>query len=195
MLWTRERAPTPCLSVVFYLGLTFGSPKELGVCHLRFLAPILATVLQHRFKVLQQKVPHSQMHFDFYMPLKSTIQTHVFFITPQHQPLISILISNYTTTQLSHWHSKNSSTTKPVVWTRRKIPKKTCHLGPPFSLLSYLPPWITQTFLQCSRSLHHPSLGAAPILHNTQTNKVAYPCIPCNNDGHIPITSMQKVDG
>jgi hypothetical protein len=29
-----------------------------------------------------------------------------------------------------------------------------------------------QTFHQCKRSLHHPSFGAALVLHNTQTNKV-----------------------
>jgi hypothetical protein len=39
---------------------------------LRFLAPILAVVLQYRFKVLQQKVLLSQMHLDFYMPFSST---------------------------------------------------------------------------------------------------------------------------
>ncbi len=72
--------------------------------------------------------------------------------------------------------------------------KRTCHLAPPFSLLSYLPPSITQTFLQCSHSFHHPLVNVAPVLHNAQINKVAYPCIPCSSDGHIPIASMQKVD-
>jgi hypothetical protein len=33
VLRTKERAPTPCSSVVFYLGLTFESLKELGACH------------------------------------------------------------------------------------------------------------------------------------------------------------------
>jgi hypothetical protein len=31
MLWARERAPTPCPSIVFNLGLTFESRKELEV--------------------------------------------------------------------------------------------------------------------------------------------------------------------
>jgi hypothetical protein len=31
VLRTRERAPIPCLYVVFSLGLTFESRKELGV--------------------------------------------------------------------------------------------------------------------------------------------------------------------
>ncbi len=62
---------------------------------------------------------------------------------------------------------------------------RTCHLAPLFSLLFYLPPLITQTFLRCSHSLHHPSFDTTPIFHNTQTNKVANPCIPCSNDGHI----------
>jgi len=70
----------------------------------RFLAPILAIVLQHRFKVLQQKVPPTQMYFDFYMPLNSTAQTPAFFIILQH--LISILTLNYITTLLSHWRSE-----------------------------------------------------------------------------------------
>jgi hypothetical protein len=34
VLRARECAPTPCSSVVFYLGLTFESLKELGACHL-----------------------------------------------------------------------------------------------------------------------------------------------------------------
>jgi hypothetical protein len=33
VLWARERVPTPCFSVVFYLGLTFESLKELGAHH------------------------------------------------------------------------------------------------------------------------------------------------------------------
>jgi hypothetical protein len=32
VLWAKEHAPTPCPSVVFNLGLTFESRKELGVC-------------------------------------------------------------------------------------------------------------------------------------------------------------------
>jgi hypothetical protein len=36
VLWARERAPTLCPSVVFSLGLTFESRKELGVHHTRF---------------------------------------------------------------------------------------------------------------------------------------------------------------
>jgi hypothetical protein len=32
VLWAREHAPTPYSFVVFYLGLTFESLKELGVC-------------------------------------------------------------------------------------------------------------------------------------------------------------------
>jgi hypothetical protein len=33
VLWAREHAPTPCPSVVFSLGLTLESRKELGVRH------------------------------------------------------------------------------------------------------------------------------------------------------------------
>jgi hypothetical protein len=33
VLQAKERASTPCLSIVFCLGLTFGSLKELGACH------------------------------------------------------------------------------------------------------------------------------------------------------------------
>jgi hypothetical protein len=35
VLRAKERAPTPCPSVVFNLGLTFESRKELGVRQLR----------------------------------------------------------------------------------------------------------------------------------------------------------------
>jgi hypothetical protein len=34
VLRARERAPTPCLFIVFCLGLAFGSFKELGARHL-----------------------------------------------------------------------------------------------------------------------------------------------------------------
>jgi hypothetical protein len=33
VLRAKERALTPCSSIVFYLGLTFESLKELGACH------------------------------------------------------------------------------------------------------------------------------------------------------------------
>jgi hypothetical protein len=33
VLWAKERAPTPCSFVVFYLGLIFESLKELGTHH------------------------------------------------------------------------------------------------------------------------------------------------------------------
>jgi hypothetical protein len=124
------------------------------------------------------------MHLDFYMPLSFTARTPSFFIIPQHQPLISIFTWNYyySVTSLAQ---RNSSTSSPVVWTRKKkILERTCLLASPFSLLSYLPSSITQTFLQCNRSFHHPSFGIAPILHKTQANKVAYLCIPYNSDGH-----------
>jgi hypothetical protein len=132
-----------------------------------------------------KKVPLSQMHLDFYMPFSSIAQTPVFFIIRQHQPLIFILTSNYSTILLSHWCSKIHQWPAQQFEQEENILERTCHLAPPFSLLSYLPSSITQTFLQCSRSVHHPSLGATHVLHNTQTNKVAYPCIPCSNDGHI----------
>jgi len=34
VLRAKERAPTPCFSTIFSLGLTFESFKELGVRHL-----------------------------------------------------------------------------------------------------------------------------------------------------------------
>jgi hypothetical protein len=55
-------------------------------------------------------------------------------------------------------------------------------------------PSLLPNHLQCSSLLHHPSHNAVPILHNTQINKIAYPCIPCSNDGEIPAIRMQKDD-
>jgi hypothetical protein len=81
----------------------YAQPKDTP---LRFLAPTLVIVLQHKFKVLQQKFPPSHMHLDFYMSISSTTWTPSFFIIPQHQPLISILILNHTIILLSHWRSK-----------------------------------------------------------------------------------------
>jgi len=37
VLQAKEHAPTPYSSIVFCLGLTFESLKELGVCHMRYI--------------------------------------------------------------------------------------------------------------------------------------------------------------
>ncbi len=63
VLWTRERAQTPCSSAIFCLGLTFESLKELRMCHnkketlkinptnVRFYAIILHnTYMQEKFE-------------------------------------------------------------------------------------------------------------------------------------------------
>ncbi len=133
------------------------------------------------------------MHPDFYMPFSFIALTPSFFIIPKHQPLISILTSKYTTMLLSHQHSEIHQQLAQQFKQEEKILARTCHLALPSSL-SYLPLSNMQTFFQCSRSLHYPSFNTTPTFHNTQTNKVAYPCIPCKNDGHIPTISMQKVD-
>jgi hypothetical protein len=78
----------------------------------------------------------------------------------------------------------SSSTTSLVVWKTAQqencILERTCHLFPSYYLL-FLPPTVHSTnLLQCSPSLHHPSFDATLVFHNTQTNKVAYPCIPCS---------------
>ncbi len=39
VLWARERAPTPCPSTIFSLGLTFESRKELGVRQIMSTTP------------------------------------------------------------------------------------------------------------------------------------------------------------
>ncbi len=57
MLRTRECAPIPCFSVVFYLGLTFESLKELGTRHemfedmdrLKYCAFVIAVVATNSF--------------------------------------------------------------------------------------------------------------------------------------------------
>jgi hypothetical protein len=64
---------------------TQGHPFEVFVTH-------SDNYLQHGFKVLQQKVPPSQMHLDFYMPFSSTTRTSFVFIIFQHQPLISSIL-------------------------------------------------------------------------------------------------------
>jgi hypothetical protein len=122
------------------------------------------------------------MLLDFYMPLSSTARTPQFFIIPQHQPPISYIdLNNYSAKSLAQ---RSSLTTSLVIWKLQQqencIPTRTYRLSPSYCLL-FLPPTIHSTnLLQCSCSLPHPSFDATPILHNTQTNKVAYPCIPCN---------------
>ncbi len=59
-----------------------------------------------------------------------------------------------------------------------------------------LPSTINYTNLSSMLQLPPPSmLGVDPIIHNTQTNQVSYPCIPCNIDEIIPAVSMQNIDG
>jgi hypothetical protein len=43
VLRARERAPTPCSSVVFNLGLTFESVKELGARHIKLTNSFIYT--------------------------------------------------------------------------------------------------------------------------------------------------------
>jgi hypothetical protein len=124
------------------------------------------------------------MLLDFYMPLSSMARTLQFFIIPQHQPLISYIdLNNYSLKSLAQW---SSSTTSLVIWKLQQqencIPARTSRLSLSYCLLFLLPTIHSANLLQCNCSLPHPSFGAAPILHNTQTNKVAYPCIPCSSN-------------
>jgi hypothetical protein len=144
----------------------FAQPKDTLS---RFLAPTITIVLQHRFKVLQQKFPLPKCILIFIchsiLPLKPFISSSSF----KHQSLIAILTSNYYYFAKS-LAQRNFSMTSPVIRTRKKYQKRTCSLVLPFSLLSYLPPSITQTFLQCNCSLHHPLFGTTLVLHNAQIN-------------------------
>ncbi len=73
---------------------------------LRFLTPTLAIVLQHRFKVLQQKNYPFLNAFELLFATQFYSSDPCFFIISQHQPLISILTLNYTTTLLNNWCSR-----------------------------------------------------------------------------------------
>ncbi len=138
------------------------------------------------------------MLLDFYMPFSSIAQTPQFFII-QHQPIISILTLIYTTTLLSHWHNEVhqqlAQQSKNYNQQENCIPERTCHLFPSYCLLCLPPTAHFANLFQCSRSLHHPSLGITLVPHNTKTNKVAYPCIPYSNNRIVFVANAQKVDG
>jgi hypothetical protein len=102
---------------------------------LRFLAPILAVVLQHRFKVLQQKSsPFPDASWLLYAI--QFYNSNPFFL---HHPLASTP-HIYPYFEIHYYSSKslaqrNSSTTNPIVW-RRKYQKEcaTLLLHSPFYL-------------------------------------------------------------
>jgi hypothetical protein len=63
-----------------------------------------------------------------------------------------------------------------------------------FILLLILPSIVNYANLfQCSHSFHHPLLCVVPVFHNIQTNKVAYPCIPCSSNGIILPQACKKL--
>jgi hypothetical protein len=76
---------SPLLTFFISFCPTQGHPFEVSGTH-------SDNCLQHGFKVLQQKVPPSQMLPDLYMPFSSIAQISFVFITPQHQPLISSIL-------------------------------------------------------------------------------------------------------
>ncbi len=135
---------------------------------------------------------------DFYMLLYYTVRTPQFFIISRHQPLISSLTLIWTTTLLSHRRNEVLSTTSLIVWelkTKKYIPEKTYFCSSSHCFL-FLPPTVHfANLLQCNHSFHHPFFNTAPILHNTQTNKVANPCIPCSRNRMNIHRKRAKVDG
>ncbi len=146
------------------------------------------------------------MLFVFYMPLSSMAQTPQFFIIPQHpqffiiprhQPLISIPTMIYTITLLSHWRSGGHQQLAKQFerYNNQKITyqKEPRLLSPSYYLLCLPSSVHSGNLFQCNHFLHHPSHNTILVLHNTQTNRIAYPCIPCSSDGHVPVTRMQKV--
>ncbi len=140
------------------------------------------------------------MLFVFYMPppfLISTAWTLMFFIILQHHPLISIITNIYITTQLSYQHNRvHQQQAKQSKNYNHKTISHQEELPPSFSysFLCFPSSIHSANFFQCQSSLHHPSHSAVPILHNTQTNRIAYPCIPHGSGGEIPTTRMQNGD-
>ncbi len=139
---------------------------------------------------------HSQIARDFYMPFYPMAWTLQFFIIPQHQPLLSSFTMIWTNTLLSHWHNGVLLTTSLVAWelkTRKKHIEKNMLLFF-FTLLLILTSY--RPFHKPSNSsLHHPLFGVAPILHNSQTNNITNPCIPCSRNKMTIRCKCAKIDG
>ncbi len=66
VLWARERAPTSCLSVVFSLGLTFKSRKELGVRHMWMRVKTWHKMISFNFKTLRIWIKNITMGVGIY---------------------------------------------------------------------------------------------------------------------------------
>jgi hypothetical protein len=141
--------------------------------------------------------PHSKMLIFFNMP-PSFYGSNPLVL---HHSLASTLhiysyndIHNYSAKLLAQ---RKNSTTSQVV--KKQQPPTKTPTGPllpsSYSLLCLLHPFLPPNHLQCNSLLHHPSCHVIPILHNTQTNRIAYPRIPYSSDGEIPTARMQKGDG
>jgi hypothetical protein len=78
---------------------------------------------------------------------------------------------------------------------RKKTQKRKTYLHRSFILPLILPSTINYANLHSMLQLPPPSIARCKsVLHNTQTNKTLYPCVPCGSDRIIPTVSMQKVD-
>ncbi len=113
---------------------------------------------------------------------RSSTSSHIYSYNDLH---------NYSTKLLAH---RSSSTTSEVVL-ELPIPEEITYQKELSLSLSYcllcLPFSVHfANLLQCKRSFHHPLCGTTSVLHITQTNKIAYPCIPYNGAEYILAARM-----
>ncbi len=156
----------PFLSSFIFFYPTQGHPFEAFGIH-------SDNYLQHGLKVLEQKVPFPNVSCisicSYFYQLRLLLSSSFLNINPSYDLSFQEQLV-YSAKSLAQW---NSTTTSLVVHppispkTTNKeekfILEKVACLTPPFRLLSYLPPSITQTSLQCCSSLHHPQLGVDPV--------------------------------
>jgi len=154
--------------------------------------------LQHRHRVMRHELPIPKCSLSSICPLDlwlGPLNSSSFLgINPSYLFLqwLSQLFSKVTGVA-ENFNNKlsNQRTTTTNQNTYPRVPTSFSLILP---LMLHVPS-LLPNHLQCSSLLHHPSHNAVPILHYTQTNRIAYPCIPCSNDGEIPTIRMQKGDG
>jgi hypothetical protein len=104
----------------------------------------------------------------------------------------------YITTWPSYWrngvHQQPAKESKSCKQKKKSIPERTTASS--FILASYASFVCPFRKLSSMPKLPPPSIARRNSYpDNTQTDRIAYPCIPRGSDGEIPAARMQKGDG
>ncbi len=177
----------------FYLQVS----SSLLIWFTHYVHPKDTPYLQHRSKVLQHKLPIPKCSLSFICPLiirlKPLSSSSFLGIIPSYlflqwstQLFCQVIGAlEFINNELSSLRATN---TKKIAY-QKEPPCFLLHIAS----YAYIPPSILQTFFNAitSSTIHYTVQLLSSI---TQTNKIAYPCIPYSNDGYIIATRMQKGD-